>query len=271
MRGTMNPPGTHEVPTPSTRPPADPASGRAPRALLLRGSAPPRRGNRPRPPRPQARSLAFFWVVTLEAGVDHPRSLDPLRHDHDQKSVRSILGTASFHDRFTPDLVGFLRLCVAPGLSRPKAAPGEPPQRRARRLRGRPDPRLHDRASYGSGDEPRRPLGRASRRRAPGPPRSSIGEPTDRSTRSGCPRASANGTRRGRAHGSRGRSSSSITGPGSTRSSPGAPRAEHPTSCAFRPRSNQPERSDASGRNLRTRVGPVSVVRRPSAGAMPSA
>ena len=68
--------------------------------------------------------VAFFWAVTLEAGIYLQRSLDQLRHVYNQKAARPIHSYASFYDRFTPELVEFLHLCVAHGLSQLKAAPG---------------------------------------------------------------------------------------------------------------------------------------------------
>ncbi len=61
--------------------------------------------------------VAFFWAVTPEAGVYLQRSLDRLRHVYNQKAARPIHSYASFYDRFTPELVEFLHLCVAHGLS----------------------------------------------------------------------------------------------------------------------------------------------------------
>ncbi len=68
--------------------------------------------------------VAFFWAVTLEAGVYLQRSLDQLRHVYNEKAAKPIHSYASFYDRFTPELVEFLHLCVAHGLSQLKAAPG---------------------------------------------------------------------------------------------------------------------------------------------------
>ena len=68
--------------------------------------------------------VAFFWAVVLEAGVYLQRSLDQLRNVYNQKSAKPIHSYSSFYDRFTPELVEFLRLGVAHGLSQLKAAPG---------------------------------------------------------------------------------------------------------------------------------------------------
>ncbi|MFZ0699569.1 MAG: IS4 family transposase [Thermoplasmata archaeon] len=68
--------------------------------------------------------VAFFWAVTLEAGVYLQRSLDQLRHVDNERAAKPLHCYASFYDRFTPELVQFLHLCVAHGLSQLKAAPG---------------------------------------------------------------------------------------------------------------------------------------------------
>ncbi len=68
--------------------------------------------------------IAFFWAVTLEAGVYLQRSLDQLRHVYNERAAKPLHSYASFYDRFTPELVEFLHLCVAHGLSQLKAAPG---------------------------------------------------------------------------------------------------------------------------------------------------
>ena len=68
--------------------------------------------------------VAFFWAVTLEAGVYLQRSLDQLRHVYNERAAKPLYSYASFYDRFTPELVEFLHLCVAHGLSQLKAAPG---------------------------------------------------------------------------------------------------------------------------------------------------
>jgi hypothetical protein len=57
--------------------------------------------------------VAFFWAVTLEAGVYLQRSLDQLRHVYNEQAAKPIHSYASFYDRFTPELVEFLHLCVA--------------------------------------------------------------------------------------------------------------------------------------------------------------
>jgi putative transposase len=68
--------------------------------------------------------VAFFWAVTLEAGVYLQRSLDQLRHVYNRKAAKPLHSYASFYDRFTPELVEFLHLCVAHGLSQLKSAQG---------------------------------------------------------------------------------------------------------------------------------------------------
>jgi putative transposase len=68
--------------------------------------------------------VAFFWAVTLEAGVYLQRSLEQLRFVYNQKAPKPLYSYSSFYDRFTPELVEFLHQCVAYGLSQLKSAPG---------------------------------------------------------------------------------------------------------------------------------------------------
>ena len=68
--------------------------------------------------------VAFFWAVTLEAGVYLQRSLEQLRFAYNQKAPKPLFSYSSFYDRFTPELVEFLHQCVAYGLSQLRSAPG---------------------------------------------------------------------------------------------------------------------------------------------------
>ncbi len=68
--------------------------------------------------------VAFFWAVTLEAGVYLQRSLEQLRFAYNHKAPKPLYSYASFYDRFTPELVEFLHQCVAHGLSQLRNAPG---------------------------------------------------------------------------------------------------------------------------------------------------
>ena len=68
--------------------------------------------------------VAFFWAVTLEAGLYLQRSPDQLRHVYNERDTKPLHSYASFYDRFTPELVDFLYFCVAHGLSQLKNAPG---------------------------------------------------------------------------------------------------------------------------------------------------
>lgn len=68
--------------------------------------------------------VAFFWTITLEAGVYLQGSLEQLRFVYNQKAPKPLYSYASFYDRFTPELVEFLHQCVAYGLSQLKSAPG---------------------------------------------------------------------------------------------------------------------------------------------------
>jgi len=68
--------------------------------------------------------VAFFWAISLEAGVYLQRSLEQLRFVYNHKAPKPLYSYASFYDRFTPELVEFLHQCVAYGLSQLKSAPG---------------------------------------------------------------------------------------------------------------------------------------------------
>ena len=69
--------------------------------------------------------FGFFWAVTLEAGVYLQCSLDQLRHVYNERAAEPLHSSASFYDRFTPELVDFLRRCAAHGLTQLRNASGK--------------------------------------------------------------------------------------------------------------------------------------------------
>lgn len=67
--------------------------------------------------------VALFWVLVLGFGVGLQHELEQLRRAYrDFASTR--LAYSSFYERFTPEMVRFLRLCLAHGLSQLRQEPG---------------------------------------------------------------------------------------------------------------------------------------------------
>jgi len=60
--------------------------------------------------------VAFFWVLVLGFGVGVQRTLASLRRAYETMSAKSIAPSA-FYDRFTPQLVAFLKECVNHGIA----------------------------------------------------------------------------------------------------------------------------------------------------------
>lgn len=60
--------------------------------------------------------VALFWVLVLGFGVGVQRTLASLRRAYEKASAKSIVPSA-FYDRFTPQLVAFLRECLAHGIA----------------------------------------------------------------------------------------------------------------------------------------------------------
>jgi len=57
----------------------------------------------------------MFWSLTLGFGVQLQRTLASLRHLYEEKGEVHI-SRSSFYDRFTPELVNYLHVCVIHGL-----------------------------------------------------------------------------------------------------------------------------------------------------------
>jgi len=59
--------------------------------------------------------VAMLWVMALSFGVGMVRRIEMLRHRYEQETGDD-LGYASFYERFTPELVRFLKACAARGM-----------------------------------------------------------------------------------------------------------------------------------------------------------
>ena len=59
--------------------------------------------------------VAMFWVLTLSFGVKLQRSLASLKRQY-QRNTKVTLSESSWYERFTPELVKFLKLCVIHGI-----------------------------------------------------------------------------------------------------------------------------------------------------------
>lgn len=60
--------------------------------------------------------VALFWVLVLGFGVGVQRTLASLRRAYETMSAKSIVPSA-FYDRFSPQLVAFLKECVSHGIA----------------------------------------------------------------------------------------------------------------------------------------------------------
>lgn len=67
--------------------------------------------------------VAFFLTLVLDYGVGLQRALALLKRGY-EKRAEVELAYSSWHERFTPELAAFLRLCVAHGLTQLKEADG---------------------------------------------------------------------------------------------------------------------------------------------------
>jgi len=68
--------------------------------------------------------VAFLYTLAFETGPQLQRTLEALRHAYNRRAPDPILSMGGFYERFTPDLVEFLRRCVAYGLAQLRFAPG---------------------------------------------------------------------------------------------------------------------------------------------------
>jgi len=68
--------------------------------------------------------VAFLYTLAFETGPQLQRTIEALRDAYNKRTPDPILSAGGFHDRFTPELVEFLRQCVAYGLAELRATPG---------------------------------------------------------------------------------------------------------------------------------------------------
>jgi IS4 transposase len=68
--------------------------------------------------------VAFLYTLAFETGPQLSRTLEALRDSYNKRTPDPILSAGGFYERFTPQLVEFLRQCVAHGLGQLRAAPG---------------------------------------------------------------------------------------------------------------------------------------------------
>jgi IS4 transposase len=68
--------------------------------------------------------VAFLYTLAFETGPQLQRTLEALRDAYNKQTPDPILSAGGFYERFTPELVEFLRRCVAYGLAQLRVAPG---------------------------------------------------------------------------------------------------------------------------------------------------
>jgi putative transposase len=68
--------------------------------------------------------VAFLYTLAFETGPQLQRTVEALRHAYNRRAPDPILSMGGFYERFTPELVEFLRQCVAYGLAQLRTAPG---------------------------------------------------------------------------------------------------------------------------------------------------
>jgi len=67
--------------------------------------------------------VIMFWVLTLSFGVRLQRSLASLKRNY-EKAGNTQLSDGSWYERFTPELVSFLKACVTHGIEHLAQEPG---------------------------------------------------------------------------------------------------------------------------------------------------
>jgi IS4 transposase len=67
--------------------------------------------------------VVMFWVLTLGFGVKLQRSLASLKRQY-ERMRKTTMSESSWYERFTPELVRFLKLCVIHGLEELAKEPG---------------------------------------------------------------------------------------------------------------------------------------------------
>jgi len=67
--------------------------------------------------------VVMFWVLTLSFGVRLQRTLASLKRNY-EKASDTQLSDGSWYERFTPELVSFLKACVTHGIEHLAQEPG---------------------------------------------------------------------------------------------------------------------------------------------------
>lgn len=67
--------------------------------------------------------VVMFWVLTLSFGVRLQRTLASLKRSY-ERTADTTLSDSSWYERFTPELVAFLRMCVIHGIEHLAQEPG---------------------------------------------------------------------------------------------------------------------------------------------------
>jgi putative transposase len=68
--------------------------------------------------------VAFLYTLAFDTGPQLQRTVEALREAYNERTPDPILSMGGFYERFTPELVEFLRRCVAHGLAQLRASPG---------------------------------------------------------------------------------------------------------------------------------------------------
>ena len=68
--------------------------------------------------------VAFLYTLAFETGPQLQRTVEALRDAYNKRVPDPILSMGGFYERFTPELVEFLRRCVSYALTQLRAAPG---------------------------------------------------------------------------------------------------------------------------------------------------
>jgi putative transposase len=68
--------------------------------------------------------VAFLYTLAFDTGPQLQRTVEALRGAYNRRTPDPILSMGGFYERFTPELVEFLRRCVAYGLTQLRASPG---------------------------------------------------------------------------------------------------------------------------------------------------
>jgi putative transposase len=68
--------------------------------------------------------VAFLYTLAFDTGPQLQRTVEALREAYNERTPDPILSMGGFYERFAPELVEFLRRCVAHGLAQLRATLG---------------------------------------------------------------------------------------------------------------------------------------------------